>query len=286
MASGTLIGETASQTTAPLVRYEPRGAALELLRCRDYEVLIEGPAGTGKTRALWTKIHLRCCKVPMRVLCLMSTRTAFNRTVLPLFETHVLLRNPAIVGDLSMEHRESYTYPNGSQIVLGGLDNSEKYLGGEYDAAVVFEATRGLDERAWGQILTRLRGPIGRRDVIGYFQGICECNPADETHWLNHRPGRVDNDPESPRRGQPMMRRLRSRHEDNPSVTPEYLATLRALPEPDRSRLYEGRWVGDTSGTAVFDGQIIGWLRDQARALSAVRPEAVRGSLVALDAVI
>jgi hypothetical protein len=36
---------------------ELRGAALELGRCRDLEVCLDGPAGTGKTWGALFKIH-------------------------------------------------------------------------------------------------------------------------------------------------------------------------------------------------------------------------------------
>ncbi len=44
--------------------YRRRGAAKALFRCHAPEVLIEGPAGTGKTRAVLEKINQLCEKYP------------------------------------------------------------------------------------------------------------------------------------------------------------------------------------------------------------------------------
>ena len=42
--------------------YRPYGAAYDMWCCRAPEVLIEGPAGTGKSRAVLEKINLACMK--------------------------------------------------------------------------------------------------------------------------------------------------------------------------------------------------------------------------------
>lgn len=44
--------------TDPVTRYEPRGGCLAAHLCRDDEVLLAGPAGTGKTHAWLMKLHL------------------------------------------------------------------------------------------------------------------------------------------------------------------------------------------------------------------------------------
>jgi phage terminase large subunit len=46
-----LLGPVSPEDLTPEHRpYRPLGAALQLLRCRDPEVLISGPANTGKSR--------------------------------------------------------------------------------------------------------------------------------------------------------------------------------------------------------------------------------------------
>ncbi|HEY9015154.1 MAG TPA: phage terminase large subunit, partial [Gemmatimonadales bacterium] len=121
--------------------------------------------------------------------------------------------------------RQAYRYPNGSEIVVGGLDKPEKVMSTEFDLIYIQEATE-CEERDWEMATTRLRN--GR---MPYQQLIGDCNPDAPTHWLYQRS----------QQGQTLL--LESRHEDNPSVTPEYLARLDALTGVRYKRLRLGLWV-------------------------------------------
>jgi len=124
-----------------------------------------------------------------------------------------------------------YRYPNGSKLMLGGMDKPKKVMSTEFDVIYVQEATE-LTEEDWESLTTRLRN-----GVMPYQQLIADCNPDAPTHWLKQRCDR----------GQTWM--LHSRHEDNPTVTDDYLDTLRALTGVRRTRLYEGVW-------AAAEGQV------------------------------
>lgn len=180
--------------------YEPRGAAQALMRCRAPEVLVEGPAGTGKTRAVLTKIRLALEKYPgSRALLFRKTRESLTETVLVEWEGQVIgPEHPMIADGPSRRVRQSYEFPNGSVVVVGGMDKPAKVMSAQYDLVAGFEATELL-ENDWEMVLTRLRN-----GVMPYQQGVADCNPGAPTHWLNRRASS----------GQ--MTRLLSRHEDNP----------------------------------------------------------------------
>lgn len=208
--------------------YEPRGAARELWHTKDAaETLMDGPAGTGKSRALLELIHALCEKYPnSRHLIYRKTRTSMSQSVLVTYETKVLPEgHPCRDGGASREYRKSYIYPNGSEIVVGGLDNPDRLMSTEYDTISAFEATE-IDENDWEKTLTRLRN-----GKMGYHRAFADCNPSHPAHWLNRRANSGK------------MKRLLSRHADNPSVTPEYLALLAGLTGARRARLFEGRWA-------------------------------------------
>jgi PBSX family phage terminase large subunit len=218
--------------------YRAAGAASDLLLSEAGEVLIEGPAGTGKTRAVLEKINDVAESVDnVRILIARATRAAMTESVLVTLESKVLWQgHPAISGDASRGNRHSYRYPNGSEVIVGGLDNPDRIMSTEYDLVAVFEATE-TSEEAWEKLLTRLRN-----NVLPYQQAIADCNPSAPGHWLNQRAARG------------AMVRLRSRHEDNPTLTETYLARLRALTGHRRARLYEGRWVaGEGTVYPEFD---------------------------------
>lgn len=207
--------------------YEPRGAALDLLYDHRPEVLIEGPAGTGKTRAGLMKAHLCLAKYAgSRWLLARKTRVSLTESALVEFERSVLVGRAArIAHGAGRANRQRYTYPNGSELVVGGLDKSSRIMSTQYDGIYVPEATE-LTEDDWESLTTR-----NRNNVMPYQQMIADCNPGPPTHWLNLRANRGG------------MARLLSRHEDNPSVTEAYLARLRNLTGVRRKRLYEGVWA-------------------------------------------
>ena len=213
--------------------YVPGGAAHDLFTqavdARHPEILIEGPAGTGKTRAVLEYVNFLCESYPgIRVLLFRKTRTSMNESVLVTWEEKVLWDgHPAKIGDAHRNNRQHYHYPNKSHVVLGGMDNSDRIMSTEYDVACCFEATE-ISLEDWEKVQSRLRN-----NVLDWQQGICDCNPGSQYHWLNQRAnsGR--------------MERMLSRHQDNPTVTEAYLATLGSLTGARYERLFKGRWVSE-----------------------------------------
>lgn len=205
--------------------YRPMGAIHELWKCRSPEILLDGPAGTGKTRGILEKLNLAAMKYPkMRGLLLRKTRVSMTQSVLVTFEDKVLPENSPILEGPSRAVRQSYIYPNGSELVVGGLDNADRIMSTEYDMIAVFEATE-ISEDDWEKIQTRKRN-----NKMPYQQAIADCNPSGPAHWLIKRF----------KKG--LMTRLASTHKDNPTVTAEYLRTLENLSGHRKDRLLYGKW--------------------------------------------
>lgn len=220
-------------------RAEFRGAGKDLMAYRGAEVVIAGPAGTGKSRTALTKLHLACLRTP-GVRCLVVRRTArslagstlvtFREKVAP----EALSSGTVSFYGGSPQEPASFRYDNGSVIVVGGLDVPDKVLSTEYDLIFVDECTE-VSEKAWNTLLTRLRN--GR---LSFQQLLGACNPGPDTHWILARA-----------RG--TLRLLHSRHRDNPAyytadgaltaAGAAYLATLDSLTGLERERLRDGRWV-------------------------------------------
>ena len=206
--------------------YEPRGAASKLIRCRDPVVLVDGPAGTGKTRAWLEKVYCCAHKYPgMRALLVRKTRASLTESVLVTWETKVMPPNDPTKEGPTRAHRQSYDFSNGSHVVVGGMDTPERVMSTEYDLIVCFEATE-LTENDVEMLQTRLRN-----GKMPYQQIGLDCNPAAPTHWLK----RMSDDGRATR--------YPSRHEDNPAVTPEYLAVLDRLTGHRHARLRLGLWA-------------------------------------------
>jgi phage terminase large subunit len=215
--------------------YEPRGACRESFLSRAPELLLAGPAGTGKSRALLEKIHyMSMLNAGMRSLLVRKTRASLQSAALVTWRTQVI-NEALLAGDVeyyggsAKEH--GYYYRNGSVVVTGGMDKDRKVMSTEFDVVYVQEAVELL-ESDWEALLSRLRN-----NAVS-FQQICgDTNPDVPTHWLNQRP---------------TIRMYHSVHTDNPvlyedgMLTPsgsEYIDKLRALTGVRRQRLLEGKWV-------------------------------------------
>lgn len=179
--------------------YAARGAAAKLWGDRSGEVVLSGPAGTGKSRACLEKLHFCALKYArMRGLIMRKTRESLSEAALVTFEEKVLPAGSSIAEGPRRNYRQVYTYPNRSQIVVGGMDKPGKVMSTEYDMIYVQEATE-LDLVDWLALTTRLRN-----GVMPYQQVIADCNPDAPNHWLYLRA----------QRGELLL--LHSRHEDNP----------------------------------------------------------------------
>jgi hypothetical protein len=231
---------TASIPTAPKPRpsqrpYTAHGTAATLWASRAGEVVLSGPAGTGKSRACLEKLHFCALKYPtMRALIVRKTRESLSEAALVTFEEKVLPERSPLKDGPRRNYRQAYHYANGSEVVVGGLDKPGKIMSTEYDLIYVQEATE-LALVDWQALTTRLRN-----GVMPYQQLLADCNPDAPTHWLWVR---------SQRGGTTM---LHSRHEDNPRLwrngdwTSEgrsYLETLGRLTGTERERLLLGQWV-------------------------------------------
>jgi PBSX family phage terminase large subunit len=224
--------------------WRPRGSARTVLVRRDDEVLMSGPAGTGKSRACLEKLNLVALKYPgMHGAILRKTAASLGSSALKTWREDVipeLLANGTVYfyGG-SQEEPPQYRYNNGSTIVIGGLDKPSKIMSTEYDMIYVQEATE-LTVADWESCTSRLRN--GR---LPYQQLIADCNPDTPTHWLKTR---CDE-------GKTYM--INCRHEDNPrlftlnpdgsfTVTPygkSYMRKLDNLTGVRHLRLRMGQWV-------------------------------------------
>lgn len=227
--TGTLVHEIA-----------PRGRALELFKRRDPEVVLSGPAGTGKSWACLHKIHLVLLLNPgAKALVVRQTAVSLTSTGLQTFKEHVAAE-AILSGDVrwyggSASEPAQFRYSNGSKLVVGGMDKPTKIMSSEYDIIYVQEATE-LTLTGWEALTTRLRN--GR---VRFQQLIGDCNPEHPEHWLAHRAGT----------GQLLM--LHTVHEENPTLFDDqgavteqgaaYIAKLDALTGVRYKRLRLGQWV-------------------------------------------
>ena len=219
--------------------YEAHGACKVIQEFELPEIVISGPAGTGKSRACLEKIHyLAQNYAGSRYLIVRKTRASLTESALQTFERWVLGHDhPMLANGPQRRFRQNYQYPNGSEITVGGLDRPSRIMSTEYDVIFVQEAIE-LEEEDWEALTTRLRN-----NVVPFQQLIADTNPSFPTHWLKQRSD------------QGATKMLESRHEDNPRLwdhkakkwTPEgvdYIeGKLDRLTGARKQRLRFGKWV-------------------------------------------
>lgn len=221
--------------------YAVYGAHKELFRSKDDEVLLCGPAGTGKSYAAILKAHLYCLRNPgVRVLFVRKTLTSLTNTGVDTYKKHIA-KHVLDNGDVqwfggSPQESPAFKYSNGSAIILGGMDNAMKVMSAEYDMVYVQEATE-LTETDWESLTTRIRN-----NKANLQQLIADCNPQTPTHWLKVRADKG------------LVKMINTTHKDNPlyynpetgKITPEgekYLNRLGKLTGVRKERLLYGRWA-------------------------------------------
>ncbi len=214
------------------------GAATDLWMCKKPEVILAGPAETGKTIAALHKLHLMAQKYPKAHLAMVrKTRKSMDASVIKSYLDKVLEENSPVT-IYGGSKPDWFDYPNGSRIVVGGIDNPEKFLSSEYDAIFVNQ-TEELELDDWEKLTTRTTGRAGN---MPYAQVFGDCNPGPRNHWILERAN------------EKKLVLLHSRHEDNPILfDPDgavmtdqgrrSLAVLDNLSGVRYQRLRLGKWV-------------------------------------------
>lgn len=220
--------------------YKPRGGCKEIFSIVDEELLISGPAGTGKSRACLEKLYAICLLTPnVRGLIVRKTLRSLGSTALVTWRNYVakeaLETGQVVYYGGSSQEAPQYRFRNGSTITIGGLDNPTRIMSSEYDIAYIQEATEITIEDL-EYIKTRMRNWR-----ISFQQVLMDCNPGSDKHWLKIR----CNDRK--------CTLVESRHEDNPRLFNEdgtltkqgkaYMRVLDNLTGVRHKRLRLGLWV-------------------------------------------
>lgn len=235
--------ETQTISSMPDFSFSAFGACQEIQDLEDSELLLCGPAGTGKSTAILAKVHNICMRTPhVRVLMVRKTKASMAETALKTFEAGILGQGHPLLSGPTRINRKNYVYPNGARIVIAGMDNPARIMSSDYDLVYVQEATE-LSEEDWDMLTTRLRN-----NVLHYQALIGDCNPDSEKHWLYKRWQAAK------------LKMLNSKHSDNPKLwdgekwTDEglsYLQRLQNLGGVRLKRYFEGIWA--SAENAVFE---------------------------------
>lgn len=197
-----------------------------------------GSAGSGKSYSIAQKIIIRCCNEPIKVLVCRRYATTLRNSCFSLFKE--ILSKWKITPYVKIKETDmSITFPNGSQILMIGLDTEEKLLSLNNISTVWIEEAYEVEREKVEQLNLRMRGAAANQQLL------LSWNPISKSSWLYKFI--VEEPPES-------SIFHHSTYKDNPFLNAEYIAALdeMATRNPAKYRVYGlGEWGVDVEGLVI-----------------------------------
>lgn len=197
-----------------------------------------GSAGSGKSYTICQKLIIRCCKEPIRVLVCRRYGTTLRNTCFSLFK-EVLAKWQLTQYVKIKETDMSITFPNGSQIIMTGLDEETKLLSLNNISTIWVEEAYEVPESILTQLNLRMRGQADNQQLI------LSWNPISKNSYLYNFT--VVNPPAN-------SIYIHSTYKDNIFLNKEYVEALdeMATRNPSKYRVYGlGEWGVDSEGLVI-----------------------------------
>lgn len=204
-----------------------------------------GSAGSGKSFSICQKLIIRACSEPINILVCRRYATTLRNSCFALFK-EVLTKWKLTQFVKIKETDMSIHFPNGSSIILIGLDTEEKLLSLTNISTVWVEEAYEVEESKILQLNLRMRGTAKNQQII------LSWNPISKQSYLYKFT--VENPPEN-------SIFHHSTYKDNPFLNSEYVAALdeMAIRNPAKYRVYGlGEWGIDTEGLVITN-----WRREE-----------------------
>ena len=197
-----------------------------------------GSAGSGKSYTIAQKILIRCVKEPIRVLVCRRYATTLRNSCFALFKE--ILDKWKLTPHIKIKETDmSLTFPNGSQIIMSGLDEETKLLSLTNISVIWVEEAFEVERHKVEQLNLRMRG------IAANQQLLLSWNPISKNSWLYNFT--VEQPPES-------SVFIHSTFRDNPFLNQEYVSSLEELytRNPAKARVFcDGEWGVDAEGLVI-----------------------------------
>lgn len=197
-----------------------------------------GSAGSGKSYFLTQRIIIRCCAEPIRFVVCRRYGTTLRNSVFALFK-EVLAKWQLTKFVKIRETDMSFTFPNGSQIILLGLDEETKLLSLANVSGVWVEEAYEVPQNLIEQLNLRMRGQAANQQIW------LSWNPISKNSYLYKFT--VEEPPAN-------STFIHSTFRDNPFLNKEYVASLEELyvRNPAKARIFcDGEWGVDSEGLVI-----------------------------------
>lgn len=188
-----------------------------------------GGAGSGKSYTITQKLIIRAVKEPIRILVCRRYATTLRNSCFALFKE--ILAKWQLTQYVNIKETDmSITFPNGSQIIMIGLDTEEKLLSLTNISTIWIEEAFEVEKEKVEQLDLRMRGNAKNQQLL------LSWNPISKKSWLYDFS--VANPPNN-------SIFIHSTYKDNPFLSQEYINSLEEMAErnPQKYRIYGlGDW--------------------------------------------
>lgn len=202
-----------------------------------------GSAGSGKSYFITQKIIVRCLRENIRVLVCRRYATTLRNSCFALFKE--VLEKWQLTQYVKVRETDmSILFPNGSQIIMVGLDTEEKLLSLNNISMVWVEEAFEVEKPKIEQLNLRMRGAANNQQLL------LSWNPISKHNWLYNFT--VEEPPDS-------SVYIHSTFRDNPFLNAEYVAALEELytRNPQKARVFcDGEWGIDADGLVFQNWKI------------------------------
>jgi predicted phage terminase large subunit-like protein len=242
--------------------------------------LVYGGSRSGKTFLIAYAIHMRALMAPgSRHAIFRRHGVAVKQSIgKDTFPKMVKLATPEV--DLRWHEQDGYfSYPNGSEVWLAGLDDKDrvdKILGKEF-ASLYFNEASEIPLSSYTVAQTRLAQNVmktnGQRLAL---RDYVDLNPTTRAHWTYRMwIDGINPDGETPIDRSNYAMGVANPTDNADNLPPDYITSLMQLPERQRRRFFSGEFTADVEN-ALWRRE---WIRrtqdapkDLARVVIAIDP--------------
>lgn len=222
------------------IRYNP--AFYDFFTSQDRYAVLIGGAGSGKSYTTAQKILYRVCNEKgHRFLCVRKVADTLGKSVYQLFMDMIVDYGLYHKFKINKSEKRFTHLQTGNEIILTGMDDSEKIKSIAGITGVWCEEATELDEADFNQLELRVRG-----ETAHYKQFIITFNPIDEKHWLKRR--FFDTEDEQ-------VFTLKTTYKDNYFLDDDYIKHLteRVRIDENLHRIYVlGEWGKERTGGEFY----------------------------------
>lgn len=202
-----------------------------------------GSAGSGKSYTIVQKLIIRACNEPIKILVCRRYATTLRNTCFSLFKE--VLEKWQLLPHIKINESDfRIRFPNGSEIIMIGLDDEHKLLSLNNVSTIWIEEAYEVEKNKVEQLNLRMRGQAENQQLI------LSWNPISKQSWLYNFT--VENPPNN-------SIYLHSTYRDNPFLNKEYIAALDEMEHrnPQKYRVYGlGEWGVDSEGLVITNWKI------------------------------